>query len=376
MASSGIASLLLEGGRTAHFKLKIPLKCNRQTTCDIKSESNLAKLIQQSKLFIWDEAPMLDKYVYETVDRTFRDIMKEIDSKAATVPFGGKIMIFGGDFRQTLPIVKHGNRSKIVSSCINRSYLWHYMKIYTFTINKRIELSSTTHKIEKKQFNRYLMRIGAGTEPNFKELGDDIIKLPNDICMPMTDSLDLINVIYNNFERNYEDIDYLMNRVILTTTNRTADKINEEVLTLLPTQQKIYYSADSNTSIDEVHNYPVEFLNMLNFTGMPPHELKLKINAVIICVRNLNTAKGLCNGTRLIVRNFKQHVIEAEILTGTHKGETVFLPRITLSPNEEDVPFDFKRRQFPIKLAFSLTVNKSQGQTIKKVGFYVDGPLF
>jgi len=67
------------------------------------------------------------------------------------------------------------------------------------------------------------------------------------------------------------------------------------------------------------------------------------------------------------------YVIECEIITGRHKGEYIFLPRISLSPSEEDFPFDFKRRQFPIKLAFSMTVNKSQGQ---KVGFFVDGPLF
>jgi hypothetical protein len=62
-------------------------------------------------------------------------------------------------------------------------------------------------------------------------------------------------------------------------------------------------------------------------------------------------------------------VIEAEIITGTNKGERVFLLRITLSPSDEDIPFDFKIRQFHIKLAYSLAINKSQGQTIKKVGF-------
>ena len=58
LASSGIASLLLDGGRTAHFRLKIPMKCTEETTCDIKQNSKLANLIQNTKLFIWDEAPM------------------------------------------------------------------------------------------------------------------------------------------------------------------------------------------------------------------------------------------------------------------------------------------------------------------------------
>ena len=88
-----------------------------------------------------------------------------------------------------------------------------------------------------------------------------------------------------------------------------------------------------------------------------------------MCVRNLNTSKGLCNGTRLVVRKFKDHVIYCKIITGPHKGEHVLLPRITLTPNEEEIPFELKRQQFPIKLAFCLTINKAQGQTFKKLDF-------
>ena len=79
--------------------------------------------------------------------------------------------------------------------------------------------------------------------------------------------------------------------------------------------------------------------------------------------------QGLCNGTRLVVRKFKDHVIYCEIITGPHKGEHVLLPRITLTPNEEEIPFELKRQQFPIKLAFCLTINKAQGQTFKKLDF-------
>jgi hypothetical protein len=63
---------------------------------------------------------MLDKYCFETVDRTFRDLMKNKEPNLAEIPFGGKVMVFGGDFRQTLPVVGHGNRSAVVSSCLNR----------------------------------------------------------------------------------------------------------------------------------------------------------------------------------------------------------------------------------------------------------------
>ena len=76
-------------------------------------------------------------------------------------------------------------------------------------------------------------------------------------------------------------------------------------------------------------------------------------------LRNLHPAQGLCNGTRLIVRNLSQNVIEAEHIIGTRSGERVFIPRITLAPSDSDLPVVFKRRQFPIRLAYSMTVNKS-----------------
>ena len=95
-----------------------------------------------------------------------------------------------------------------------------------------------------------------------------------------------------------------------------------------------------------------------------------------MCLRNLSCFKGLCNGTRLIVKNLKDHVIDCENISDNQKGERIFPPRITLIPNEGDIPFEFKRRQFPIKLAFSLTINKAQGLTIRKVGVFINMTLF
>ena len=264
MASSGIAALLLDNGRTAHFKLKIPLKCNEQTNCNININTDIAKLIQRAKVFICDQAPMLEKNVYETVDRTFRDIMKIIDSDLENIPFGGKIMVFGGDFRQILPVITHANRATIVSKYINRSYLWKHMNILKLTINKRINLSDEINSENQKDFAEYLLRIGEGSEPIFKELGDDVIKLSEDFCIPYTSINDLISIIYNDFNHNYTNTKYLIDRAILTTTNQTVDKINEEILNLLPTDEMIYYSADSATDPEKLYLQPTEFLNTLN----------------------------------------------------------------------------------------------------------------
>jgi len=105
VASSGIAALLIPGGRTAHSRFCIPFNIDECSTCTIEPDSPLAKLIAKAKLIIWDEAPMMHKHCFEAVDRTFRDILKKVDSRNKHIPFGGKVVVFGGDFRQILPVM-------------------------------------------------------------------------------------------------------------------------------------------------------------------------------------------------------------------------------------------------------------------------------
>lgn len=93
-------------------------------------------------------------------------------------------------------------------------------------------------------------------------------------------------------------------------------------------------------------------------------------------LKNLNTKNEVCNGTRLIIRGLTQNLIKAEITTGTHKGRIVFIPRITISPSDADIPFTLKRHQFPVVLAFAITINKSQGQTFTTVGIHLTDSVF
>lgn len=107
--------------------------------------------------------------------------------------------------------------------------------------------------------------------------------------------------------------------------------------------------------------------------GTPPHMLQLKVGVPIILLRNLNPPR-LCNGTRLAIKKLLNNIIEATILTGKYKGEVVLIPRIPIMP--ADMPFSFKRIQFPVRLAFAMTINKSQGQSLQVCGLNLETPCF
>ena len=125
---------------------------------------------------------------------------------------------------------------------------------------------------------------------------------------------------------------------------------------------------------EEGQNYPQEFLHTLTPCGMPEHRLCLKVGAIIMLQRNLDIQSGLCNGTRLVVMNMHDHLIDAVPISNTIQH--VLIPRIKLAPSNVNLPFVLEHRQFPIRLAYSMTINKSQGQTFNRVGIHLPSPVF
>uniref|UniRef100_A0A8C5PX79 ATP-dependent DNA helicase n=1 Tax=Leptobrachium leishanense TaxID=445787 RepID=A0A8C5PX79_9ANUR len=303
VASTGIGANLLEGGRTYHSQFKLPVPLLDTSTSSMRQSSNDATILRKAKIIIWDESTMAPSDALRCVDKLLQELMKN------NKPFGGKTIILGGDFRQTLPVVAHGSRSAIVESSIKFNTLWDKFKI--------IKLQTNVRSVDP-EFSSWLIKL------------DSIVK-----------------EIYGH-HLHPDDISTFEKTAILCPKNCDVDNINEEVLSLLE---------------GESYTYLI-------------HKLKLKIGCIIMLLRNLNTKRGLCNGTRLIVKAMRQNVIIAQVLTPTSERKTVFIPRIDLAPSNTDLPFVLRRRQFPIKLAFAMTINKSQGQTLDRVGIYLPEPVF
>ena len=114
----------------------------------------------------------------------------------------------------------------------------------------------------------------------------------------------------------------------------------------------------------------------MNPPGLPPFKLDIKVGCPILLLRNIAPKDGLCNGTRLMVVRCASRVIEAHILNGDKAGNFVFIPRISLAPSSSELAIHMTRRQFPIRVTYAMTINKSQGQSVKFVGVDLRTPVF
>lgn len=171
--------------------------------------------------------------------------------------------------------------------------------------------------------------------------------------------------------------DFYQGKAVLTPKNVDVEEMNERMMNRLSGEATSLLSADSIAPGDDhASHYPVEFLNTINLSGLPLHHLKVKVGSVLMLIRNLSPRDGLCNGTRFLLTRIRDHVLEGVVITGEFIGQEVMIPRITLQPSDSRFPFTLRRRQFPVKVAFVLTINKSQGQSLSRVGLYLPRSCF
>ena len=212
------------------------------------------------------------------------------------LPFGGNVVVFGGDFRQVLPVVARGTRAQITDATLRRSYLLDKIRKIPLKHNMRAEADP--------EFSKYLLKIGNGTE---ETIGDDYVRLPDDIVIGYTEDGKAINTLIENvfpsLHANARSREYMSARAILSTKNEHVDDLNDNMISRFPGEERLYHSFDSIED-DLQNNYTIDFLNAITPNGLPPHVLRLKVNCPVILLRILDPHHGLCNGTRRMIKAF------------------------------------------------------------------------
>ncbi|XP_059352797.1 uncharacterized protein LOC130702739 [Daphnia carinata] len=263
VASTGIASTLVLDGSTYHSQFKIYPPITETTRLKIEEGSYSAQMIRNASLIISDEATMKTSHALDAINHLFQTVTKNrVD------PYGGKVLLLGGDFRQCLPVVGHGNRVKVTEAAIINNTTWNLFRQLRLVQNMRTE-------------------------------AEHVFGNPSDLL-------------------NEGVTEQICNRAILCPKNEDCLRINDNIIGEMPGTLKVCKSIDTIDSEDpeEISNYPPEILNTFNVSGLPPHQLKLKIGAIALLVKNIDSRQGLCNGTRLIIKDLCDNLIVAEIAAG------------------------------------------------------------
>ncbi|CAN0846022.1 hypothetical protein LINGRAHAP2_LOCUS4253, partial [Linum grandiflorum] len=293
VASSGIAATLLPDATTAHSHFRIPIEVHHTSTCMVKKGTELAELIKVATLIVWDEAP-----------------------RPGYKPFGGKCVLIGGDFRQTLPVINGGSRSDCLNASFTRSPLWPLCKLLRLSANMRINSSPTNSEpiFGDLLFAEWVLAIGDGTLAPPSGNGiitQDSVMIPQRFIVSLgCDALSsIVKAVYTRIDASYKSLEYIKARAIITPTNRIVSQLNGHIMSMVPGEPKTYFSLDT-----------------------------LVPETPIMILRNSNPSLGLCNGTRVLIKKLCQYVIQGIVIGGFFEG-----------------------RQFPVRTCYAMTINKSQG---------------
>ena len=336
MGTTGIAANLLKLGRTFHSRMKASLSPTEDSMLQISAQSDLAKLVRMARLLLIDESTMLDRYQLEALDRTLRDLMGQPDQ-----PFGGKILLLAGDFRQCLPVVPGANRGGTVSHSINKSILWQHFKVLKLTQNMRVKASGDP---ELEAFDKWTLSIGNGINSSIplpEAMVTEIV--PNTKTETKNEQSSMkkfCEVIFPDIKNNISKPNWLEGRTILAPTNKEVDAINDMVQDWLSQAGVRLSSADTLENQEDSFRFNTEYLNTLRPNGFPQHSLKLKPGMPLMLMRNINPREGLCNGTRVVFeRCIDNKLIQCKVV---ESGRIVLIPRITFIPKLNEYPFEWQ----------------------------------
>lgn len=345
---TGIASSLFPKGKTVHSLFRIPWSQNAM--CTIEPNYSVYKSIKRTSVLVWDQAAFCSRQIIEEVNGFLQNMM---NSKQL---FGGKIVVFGADFLECAPIVTGTQNESTDTHSILFSGLYGQMQQFKLCDNYRFPSPT--------DFN-WTMAIGAGVR--------------NEICVPYACRVHDIDALIDSiYGCDYDSMstDDLMDRSIFTILADDVDILNTKCLSQLFATKFMCHSINYFRKIDReqrsrFYNMDCVMENLPKY--FPGDILHLALNCPVILTQSY---QGLSAGTRLVVKSVEEKKIVAEIGVGHRKGSCVNIYRTFSKRRFHQGNVEFIRRQFPIALAFSITINKALGLDFKRAGIYFPRGVF
>jgi len=310
VASSALAASLLPRGRTAHAAFGIPVPVHENSFCNIHPQER--RQMRNVDIVIWDEMSMIHFETANCVDHSLRDIFN------CDRPFGGVIFIFVGDFKQLPPVVRRGRGEY---ATIHRCSWWSSANQMKFSVNWRAS--------DNVQFTEELYRIGSGALA--------VVDVPlQSLCGNVQSLIDSV------FGDNVTDVSN-DSSMILSLKLDEASIINNAVMDMIPGEETKMFASDQMP--DNAYNLPSEYVASLQIpgravmktvmmrhlassdicAGAPPFELKLKIGARYMVMKNFD--HGIVNGTLCKLVGYSAHLLHVQLLTGQKRMSVVMLPK-------------------------------------------------
>jgi len=343
----------------------------RYVVCNLDKNPGRLELLEHASMIIWDESLSNHMHCLDAAARLLNN-------------FENKVLLLMGDCAQTPPVVKYGSDEDIFEAHMFRSRLWSHFDEYNFNINLRLSgLSVIEHELQPQQLAQFLQ------EKNYSNMIVKIAKAEScdqakiistdktrvslvHVWMPtikyITEQTKVIEFLYpQGF--NYES---MQSATILCATNNRVDYWNSVIQTLNKNEEPVeLYSADEFCEVDDKHNHLKDMisdyvLQAYEKHGVPPHNLTLKVGDICMLMRTLSRKDKLCNNSRVVIKSISRFRIRVQLLL---PGTPVYfdIPRIRfIFTLRFGRGFKMMRTQFPLRLAYYMTINKSQGQTTNR----------
>jgi len=263
VAASALAATLLLSGQTAHSTFKLPIPATDTSWCNFKAADR--ELLRQCALICYDEVSMVSPEIGDMIDRSLRELMGN------NMPFGGKCIVFLGDFKQLLPVVP--GRKGVTT--IKNALWWQYCQIIRFTINFRA--------IRNPAFCAFLEDVGNGRMHS--------VQVPS--SSKACDATQLIEKVYGS---DLLSASAGLSMIIAPDLNSCA-RINEQCLAIIAGDALDASAFDDDADNTNPNCYTADYISSLKLSGVPPAVLSLKVGARYMVIRNYDVQSGICNGS-------------------------------------------------------------------------------